>query len=265
MSDSLTIQQAVDAVIKRIPGGFKSETVDTFKSGNADQPLQGVVTTFIATRAVLDRAVELGANLVITHEPTFYNHIDKTDWLKNDPVFQSKMKFLEDHGLVVWRFHDYWHRHEPDGIVTGVIRELRWDWAVDAQNPNIYHLAETTLGELAQFLKDRLHIRTVRLAGDPTMSCKTIGMLVGAYGGERQIKLLGEPNVDVMVCGESSEWETCEYVRDSAAAGKPKGLIILGHCNSEELGMRWLVEWLRPVLPGIPATFVPAGDPFLFV
>jgi hypothetical protein len=29
--------------------------------------------------------------------------------------------------------------------------------------------------------------------------------------------------------------------------------------------MAWLVEWLAPLLPGVPITHVPAGDPFRFV
>jgi putative NIF3 family GTP cyclohydrolase 1 type 2 len=71
-------------------------------------------------------------------------------------------------------------------------------------------------------------------------------------------------DIDVVVCGETPEWETCEYVRDSAAAGRKKALIVLGHCDSEEAGMEYLAEWLRPLFPGVPVHFVPAGNPFAY-
>jgi len=34
--------------------------------------------------------------------------------------------------------------------------------------------------------------------------------------------------VDVLVCGEPGEWDSGEYVRDTVASGKKKGMIILG-------------------------------------
>lgn len=73
-------------------------------------------------------------------------------------------------------------------------------------------------------------------------------------------------DADVVICGESAEWETCEYVRDSCQSGVPKGLIVLGHANSEEAGMLYCADWLRGVLPpAIPIHFLPAGDPFLSI
>ena len=76
---------------------------------------------------------------------------------------------------------------------------------------------------------------------------------------------LRRDDVDVVVCGEAPEWETCEYVRDAAFDGQKKAMIVLGHCDSVEAGMEYLVEWLADVLPGVPAHFVPAGNPFIFV
>ena len=70
------------------------------------------------------------------------------------------------------------------------------------------------------------------------------------------------PDVDIVVVGEINEWETSEYARDAARQKKSKALIILGHANSEEPGMKYLAEWLRPMVPSIKITFVPAGDPF---
>jgi hypothetical protein len=47
--------------------------------------------------------------------------------------------------------------------------------------------------------------------------------------------------------------------------GRNRALIVTGHANSEEPGMRWLVDWLRPKFPGVSIQHVPVGDPFLFV
>lgn len=32
----------------------------------------------------------------------------------SDVAFQQKVRFIEEHGLVVWRFHDHLHRRQQD-------------------------------------------------------------------------------------------------------------------------------------------------------
>ncbi len=113
--------------------------------------------------------------------------------------------------------------------------------------------------------KQKLDIQRVRLVGNPDMICTCAALLVGKPDGRFQIEMIGQDDVDVLVCGEINEWETCEYVRDAIHLTQEKGLIILGHANSEEAGMKWCADWLRPRLPGVSITHLPAGDPFLFV
>ena len=43
--------------------------------------------------------------------------------------------------------------------------------------------------------------------------------------------------------------------------GYHKALVIVGHANSEEAGMHYLSTWLHPQVPGVPMTFIAAGDP----
>ena len=114
-------------------------------------------------------------------------------------------------------------------------------------------------------LKEKLRIPSLRVIGDGQMPVRRIGLSCGCPGWERHRAILRTAGVDVLVCGEQREWETCEYVRDSAAAGQPRGLIVLGHLNSEEGGMAYLAEWLRERVAEVPIHFVPAGDPFRYV
>ena len=110
----ITIQEVIDLIIKNIPVSPFAETVDTVKAGNAKQILKGIVTTSFATIEVIEKTALTGANFIIAHEPTFYNHLDKTDWLEQDDVYQYKQALIDKHGIVIWRFHDYWHSDKPD-------------------------------------------------------------------------------------------------------------------------------------------------------
>jgi putative NIF3 family GTP cyclohydrolase 1 type 2 len=262
---STTIQDVIDAILQAVPGAPLDDTVDTLKSGDPSQQVTGIATTFLASFEVIQRAIDLGANLIITHEPTFYNHRDEVDWLADDPVYKAKRELLEANDVAVWRFHDYWHTHRPDGILTGFIKELSWEAYAVADNPIVYRIPQVSLQELATFLKEKLDIGTVRVVGDLEMACQRVGLLLGAIGGRPQINFMGHEDVDVLVCGEIDEWETSEYVRDAVAQRRQKALIILGHANSEEPGMKWLVEWLHARFPDITITHVPVGDPFCFL
>ena len=257
----MTIQEAIDAIRAATGAAPLADTVDTVKSGDPSGPLTGVVTTFMATAAVLTRAAELGANLVIPHEPLFYNHRDEVDWLADDPVYLAKRRLLDAHGLVVWRFHDYWHRTRPDGILSGMLPRLGGRREGEHERPCIVPLAPTTLADIAAHLKARLGAVAVRVTGPDDLVCRRIGLLVGAPGGRAHIAALGRDDVDAIVCGEINEWEACEYARDATFLGRRRGLIVIGHANSEEAGMAYLATWLRPVLPGVAIHHVPAGDP----
>jgi putative NIF3 family GTP cyclohydrolase 1 type 2 len=135
MSTPPTIQDIIDTILATTPYDPTQDTVDTVKTGDPRQPAAGIVTTFLASYDVIEAAIAKGANFIITHEPTFYNHLDETDWLVNDPIYQAKRKLIDDHGLVIWRFHDYWHAHQPDGIMIGVLRALGWSGYADADSP----------------------------------------------------------------------------------------------------------------------------------
>ena len=261
-SVNLTIQQVIDLILTTIPGAPFRETVDTIKSGDGQQEVKGIVTTMFATVDVIRQTAALGANFIIAHEPTFYSHRDETAWLENDQVFQFKNELLKKNGIVVWRFHDYWHTHRPDGVQMGVLTKLGWQQYFNAENPRMVAVPSTSLGDLIKHTKKSLGIRQVRFIGDVKQLCKRVALMPGAAGGRAQMQVLQREKPDVLIVGEIAEWETAEYIRDAQAMKLPISLIVLGHAESEEPGMEWLVPWLQPKVSGVKVTHVPSHYPF---
>jgi len=70
------------------------------------------------------------------------------------------------------------------------------------------------------------------------------------------------PDTQLLVLGETREWETVEYAADAITEGKQKALIILGHIPSEQSGMEECTRWLKTFINEVPVDFVPARDPF---
>lgn len=265
LSDTLTITQVIDTIVASVPGGRQEGSVDTVKSGDPSQICRGIVTTFMATAEVIQKAANLGANLIITHEPTYYNHLDQTDWLEKDQVYLFKKELIARHGIVIWRFHDYWHTVRPDGILYGLVKLLDWKEYQDQDEPIFFTIPATTLHELASYFKEKMALKRPFMVGDPHMACSRIALLPGAWGGKNQITTFSQNEFDVMVVGEVAEWETSEYIRDATFGGINRGLIILGHAVSEEPGMEYLISWLKPKFASIPMHHVAANDAFIAV
>lgn len=241
---------------------WATETVDTYKGGNAESQVTGIATTFLATYEVLKRAKEAGLNMIITHEPTFYNHLDETTFFEEDPIYQKKRDFIRDNNMVVFRFHDHWHRTQPDGILLGMTERLGWKDYEVRPNELLFKLPEQSLSQLADYLQKHFGATSVRVVGPKDMMISQVGFSMGSPGSQSQIRILRMDEVEVLVGGETHEWETVEYVRDAIAQGQKKALILIGHANSEEAGMAYCADWLKGFIKDVPVQFIPAGDPF---
>jgi putative NIF3 family GTP cyclohydrolase 1 type 2 len=240
-------------------------TVDTIKVGDPSTVVTGITTTFLDTMDVLRESVKRGNNLIITHEPTFYNHRDDTKNFTDDPVYKEKRAFIEKNHLVVFRLHDEIHSGEAtDHILKGVYAAMGWeDYAHPAgpQGQYFVTIPKTTLREIANKLQARLHDQTMRVEGDPKLPITHVALLPGASGLEEQVAALRQPDVELLIAGEASEWETVEYVRDAVAQGRHKAMILLGHEVSEEPGMEQCAKELRELFPKTRVEHIVSGQP----
>lgn len=262
ISKDITADNLVEKIKANLTCEWSEETVDTYKGGDGTMKVSGIATTFLATLDVLKQAKASGLNFIITHEPTFYDHRDNTSRHGDDPVVAAKQKYIEENGLIVWRFHDHWHRTTPDGIYKGVVAKLDMEKYSRAGSQFYFDIPATTLKALAESLKKKFTKSTIRVVGDLDMEVTQVGLVLGAAGSNTQIKRLQKNDIQVVIAGEVPEWETVEYIRDATSLGMKKGLILLGHANSEEAGMSYCADWLKTFISDIPIAFIPAGDPF---
>lgn len=259
----LTAGEVIARLKKKTGLVWSTDTVDKIVAGDEATTVRGVAVTMMATLDVLQRAVAGGMNLVITHEPTFYSHLDTREALLEDPTFQFKKRFIDEHGVVVFRFHDQWHRMRPDGIDEGMMRELGWTKNVSAKDAWRFEFPSAPLGKFVQTMATRLQAHSMRVVGDPQMLVRRVVTNWG-YGSllPDLMKAMEEPEVDLLIVGETREWELVEYVQDQIASGAKKALVVLNHVVSEQAGMKYCAEWLRPAVPEVAVTFVAAKEPF---
>jgi len=265
----MKIQEVIDRILAYHPALPEGQiTCDGFKSGDPQAECTGIVTSVQASVDVIREAAARGANLLIVHEPTFYSHMDPTDWLEGDPVYEEKRALLERTGIAVWRDHDHIHAHRPDGIMAGVAAELGWTDHMEEDRGfrSSFLLPQTTPRAIAEAMKEALHLNAVRVIGNLDGPVSRVGMVGHIIGEERAVtQRIREEAIDVAIALEALDWTTNSYIRDAGQLGMNKALILGGHMNTEELGMKWAVTWIHELVPELPISFIRSADLYQYV
>ena len=235
-------------------------TVDKFKLGDHEREVTKVALCFIATPNLIRQAAEWGAEMIITHEPTYYDHLDNmTDY----KFAKMKKQLLEDNNLILFRYHD--HPHTVDGrdlFSEGFIDSIGWEGKFEDPLTFVFDTPKSPREMVAE-MEERLDVHHFRVAGELDRPSKKVALLLGARGGEWREFLLSE-DVDVAIGGEVCEWAFCEGARDATELGIPKTAIAMGHCASERDGMKYITKLICEKFAdsGIEFKYIECGETF---
>ena len=240
----------------------EEHTCDTFKSGNPNAVITKAAVSMFATPEVIKKAAEWGANLLIVHEPTFYDHFDSVE--NGSLPASEKEKLIREKGITIFRFHDYAHSCEPDLICEGELKYLGLAGEFIKGRyfaTNSFVLDEpVTAVELAKTIEKKLGVKHVRIAGDPKAEGKKISCSFGTPGHLEEA--LAEN--DFVLTGEICEWGFGEMVRDCGLLGFGKAVLVLGHIGSERAGMMLLADKISQRHPELPVKYIECGEVYSY-
>lgn len=230
--------------------------------GDMNRDVSRIAVCMIATPDVLRKASELGAEFLITHEPTFHDSImrykDEEAFL-SDAVYLEKKRLIEELDIPIYRFHDYSHFTDVDKIHTGFVNKLGLKGEFDGER--VLTLSEPMwISEIEKTLAERLDLKHIRFIGQRSKRVKRIALCAGAWGEKTLYEQLNRQDIDLVICGEICEWSICEYVRDSAQLGIDKALFVLGHMSSERSGMEYICKYINETMEGVTASYIECGE-----
>lgn len=253
LSERIKDQLAAEGVL------WQPSHSDGFTLGDPSTIATGVAVTFKPTMHVLREAAERGLNIVISHEAAFWDGFDAPQFMADDPIRHAKTAFVHAHDMAVWRLHDHMHRMAPEPIFTELIEKVGWSSFFTADQ-GLHHLKipELRLDELAAHLQSTLETRNISVVGDPAMLVRSVGFGIHVLSTLLPALRLS----DVVIVGETAEYDAYEYMRDAVALGQPKGLIRIAHERLEEWGVARFADWMRPLAKGLPVEWISTGDPF---
>lgn len=270
----MTNREVINRILADDPslGEEEANTVDTFKYGDPDATCTGAGCCITVTPEAIELAAELGCSLLITHEPTFYNHEDNTTWLDGNQVYAQKTALLDKHGIAVWRYHDHMHRHQPDKIFHGIAKELGWEGyykGMDFEKGICarYSLPKTTPLAVAGYLKEKIGIESIRAIGNIRAEISEVAFMFHVFGGESDaqrpdgffVSNMEAEGIELAIPGELIDWTLASYIRDAGQLGFNKAILSMGHFNMESLGMKHMPSWLNRLVE-IPVHYIDTGD-----
>ena len=242
-----------------------TDTCDTCKAGDPERDVTKVAVTMFATPDVIRQAADWGAELLITHEPT-YHTIE--DIAVDETVDLEKKELLDKTGMVLFRLHDHPHYTAPDLIAAGELEKLglegRMEYTEFFDCARLHLDKPVTPVELAGILEQRLGIKHPRICGVRNLPCHVITGMFGAPGNSPILDELQRKESEIVLAGETCEWLVGEYARDAAQLGHKKALILMGHVGSERDGMEYIACLLKKRQPQLDVKYFDCGEVYTY-
>jgi putative NIF3 family GTP cyclohydrolase 1 type 2 len=243
-------------LLARAPWVGRERTVDTVKAGDPAREVHTAGVGWVASIENLRRAHELGCDLFITHEPTFWEHQAPERLYRTVEPGRTKQRFLDRTGMVVLRVHDIWDNWPGIGIrdswarglgLTEFLAEDETRWHA------VYAIPETTLLEFARYVAGKVKVLgqdSVQVIGDPQMVVRRPALGVGCGGPDTDMIALG---ADVLlVCFDgASYWQSRQRFAELGV-----GVITVEHGTSEMWGLENLARYLGQTFPALEVHYL---------
>lgn len=260
----IRVGDVVEHFVSRADWVDRAKTVDRVIAGDPAKGVDRCLVTWMPGFRALETMVERGVELLVCHEPTFWNHGDNQP--DDDPEVGRKRAFIEDHDLAIVRIHDSWDLWPRIGIP--------WAWgrflglgdepvAIGAYNcHHRYDIAPTTLRTFAAGVAARcaaLGEPAVQVTGDLDAVVSRIGTGTGC-GCDIGAYLRMGCDCSIVCDDGSCYWAGIQRAQD---IGHP--VIRVNHGTSEEPGMVTLTQYINEDIRGLTAEHLPHGSTFRLV
>ncbi len=247
-------------------------TVDKIIIGDPEREVTRVLVTWMSTFEAVREAVARGCQLVVTHEPTFWNHANEVEESGALPhpiwhgAFEVKRRFLLEHQLTILRCHDVWDFMPEIGIPFAWARFLGLGNTPAATGQrgalHRYDIEPTTVEAFAQRVAARtatIGEPAVQVVGPLDTVVSRIGVGTGCYCDPVEFEAIG---CDLSITCDDGNWYW-QNLQCAADRGHP--VLRVNHGTSEEPGMVTLAQYLRETFPTLQVEHLPHGSCFRLV
>lgn len=247
------VNQYLNGLVASLP----AQTVDRVIYGDREREVVGIAVAWMPYLDTITEARDRGANLMVVHEPTFYDHWDGSDRLAGSAAADAKRRYIEESGITIIRCHDVWDAMPGTGIpfAWGTFLGLGEPYRSETHY-NVYRVPPQTALDFARRVAGAvgpLGQERVGLYGDPQARVELVGVGTGCIASPWKSYDLGA-DLAVSVDDAVRAWIEGEWCHDT---GRP--LVVVNHNVAEEAGMASLARHLAAAFPAIPVTHLHQG------
>lgn len=232
-------------------------------AGRRDKEVNIIYIALDATDDVIEEAVRLKADLLLTHHPLIFKKMSRVN---TDDFIGRRVFRLIQNDICYYAMHT---NFDVMGMADAAADELKlqncqvlnvtYEDEISKEGCGRYgsFTSEMSLAECAELVKRTYHVPNVRVFGNLTDRVEMAAVMPGSGGSYIQDAL--RAGADVMITGDIDHHEGI----DAVAQGL--NVIDAGHYGIEKLFIPYMKEFLHRELPDIQLYLAEPKEPFVVV
>lgn len=231
--------------------------------GRRDKEVKTIYIALDATDDVIEEAISLGADMLLTHHPLIFKKMSR---ITTDDFIGRRVYKLIRNDISYFAMHT---NFDVMGMADAAADEL---FLQERQVLNVTYEDDISkegcgragrlkecmsVAALAAFVKQKFQIPNVRVFGDLGDIVQSVAVMPGSGGS--YIKDAINAGVDVMITGDIDHHEGIDAVAQGIA------VIDAGHYGIEKLFVSYMEEFIKRELPGLTIYKAEQKEPFVVV
>lgn len=228
--------------------------------GRRDKEVRSIYIALDATDEVIDEAVRLGADMLLTHHPMIFHKINRVN---TDDFIGKRIYRLIRADIVCYAMHT---NFDVMGMAQAAAKRLdlhncevldvTCDDGISKEGcGRVGQLSERmTLRECAELVKKCFQVPSVRVYGEPESQVRDAALMPGSGGSFLKNAL--QADADVMITGDIDHHEALDAMAQGIS------IIDAGHYGIEKLFIPYMEEYLSQQLAGVRLYTAPFKEPF---
>lgn len=251
----MRVRQILDLLESQGEWVNRSCTRDRILFGDDQKEVSKVVVCWVATKEIIQYAIEHDVHFIITHENAFYMASTSLP----TPVYKAqkeKEALLDKHDITLYRCHDLWDLYPEYGVrdCWAKVLDLNFEESHDHSFLRFANDVNMTVEELAQHIIKQIkpyYQYGIEVIGDKNKKINRLGIGTGACTDVFQ---MFEHGVDACLVSDDgiNNWVAVQWAMDNDLP-----LLVINHMTCEAPGIECLAKYLNEQLPEVSFTYVP--------
>ena len=216
--------------------------------GDTNEQVKGVLLALYAQSEAIDEAMKIGANMIITHHPLFFDPLTSVDY--QTPRGANVRKLIKN-DIQLYSAHTNLDK-APNGVNHALASALGLIMQISLEDVEVglcgsVGQSSVSLFGFADMVKEKLGASGLILNTDKDKEVSRVFVQGGAFE-EESIPVLKSYRVDVVVTGEMKHHNMIDLEESGIA------VIAAGHEVTERIVLPSLKEQLLNILPNLPVS-----------